>query len=145
MPPILTVDEVREFLSDYAANNHLLDGEEFSDNFIKLCITLGVDAYNTVPPMSVTTVDMFPSKIILLWGTMWQMFEGKAMLFARNTLSYSDGGIQIPVEEKCDMYRGLASDCQNMFMTQVKALKINLNMESGWGYVSSDQAQFPYW
>jgi hypothetical protein len=141
----LTVDEVREYLSDYVANNRLLDGEEFSDTFISICMSLAVDEYNMVPPFSSSTVVNFPSKSILMNGTLYKMFEGKAALYGRNTLTYSDGGLQIPVEEKCDMYRQLSSDFQNIFLGQVKPLKIHLNMESGWGTFSSDEAMFPIW
>jgi hypothetical protein len=64
---------------------------------------------------------------------------------ARNHLSYSDGGLQIPIEEKYELYASLANSFGNQFTTTAAKLKASLNMESGWGSVSSDEAMFPIW
>lgn len=142
---ILTVDEVREFIGDYTENNHLIEGEEFSDTRISLCISLAVSEFNSIPPFSAYDTSNFPSKPVLLWGTLWQMFEGKAAQFARNTLSYSDGGVQIPVEEKAELYKTLANGFHQNFNDQTRTLKTHINMESGWGDVRGDQSLFPIW
>lgn len=142
---LLSTLEVREFVSDYAPNNYLIDGEEFSDTFITLCRDLAVEAYNEIPPVTHASLSAFPSKGILLYGTLWKMYEGKAALLARNTMSYSDGGLQIPIEERSELYRSLAAEFQSRFDTSATKLKAFVNMESGWGGVSSDQATFPIW
>lgn len=142
---LLSVLEVREFVSDYAPNNYLIEGEEFSNTFISLCRDLAVDSFNEIPPIGHTTLATFPSKSLLLYGTLWKMYEGKAALLARNTMSYSDGGIQLPIEERSELYRGLAQTYQSQFMEAAKSYKIHVNMESGWGSVSSDEAMFPLW
>jgi hypothetical protein len=142
---ILTVDEVREYLGDYAQNNRLIEGEEFSDTRVSLCMGLAVDEYNTNPPFTVYSTADFPSKSILLWGTLWKMFEGKAAEFARNTLSYSDGGVQIPIEEKAELYKTLANGFHQNFNDQMRILKTHVNMESGWGDVRGDASLFPIW
>lgn len=142
---VLSVLEIREFVSDYAPNNYLIEGEEFSDTFISLCRDLAVDEWNRIPPASRADVVTFPSKALLLYGTLWKMYDGKAALLARNTMSYSDGGLQIPIEERAELYRGLAQGYQAQFMDGARALKISVNMESGWASVSSDEASFPLW
>lgn len=142
---LLSALEVREFVSDYAGNNHLLDGEEFSNTFINLCRDLAIDEWNGIPPRSRNDLTNFPSKSILLYGTLWKMFDGKATLLARNTMSYSDGGIQIPIEERAELYLGLAKTFRGQFIDSAQKLKTHLNMESGWGSVSSDEAMFPLW
>lgn len=141
---LLTIDEVREYTSDYTPNNYLIDGEEFTDTFISLCMTLGVDAYNNMAPYTIQfNPSTFPSKAILLWGTLWQMYLGKALLLARNTMQYSDGGLQIPIEERAELYRGFAATFEGQFKQAAQALKNQQNMESGWGSISSDEAMFP--
>jgi len=142
---LLTVQEVREFISDYAPNNYLIDGEEMSDTYIALCMTLGVDSYNSFPPRSGLGIQNFPSKSVLLWGTLWHMYLGKAALLARNHMSYSDGGLQIPIEERMQLYQSLAGQYEASFKSSAMDLKKHLNMESGWGYVSSDESIFPVW
>lgn len=144
-PQILTIAEVREYVSDFAPNNYLLAGEEFTDTYMSLCMTLAVDLYNTMSPKTSYDIGNFLSKNLLLQGTLWKMYEGKAALLARNTMTYSDGGLQIPIEERSQLYLGLAMNYKANFEAQAQALKVNQNMNCGWGTVSSDQATFPWW
>lgn len=141
----LSVDEVRAFVTDYAPDNLLIEGEEFTDAFITLCMDLAVDSYNTITPFSSYNLNTFPSKSLLLYGTCWHMFEGKAALLARNTMNYSDGGLQIPIEERFELYKNLANSFNQNFSDKGKALKINANMEAGWGGVRSDLSYLPLW
>lgn len=145
MASILTVEEVREYLTDYPDVNLLLDREEFSDTFIELCIELALSDFNAIPPRSYHKIDDFPSKGVLMLGTCWEMFQGRAAVMARNHLTYSDGGLQIPVEEKYEIYISLANSFKTLFDTASAKMKVNSNMESGWGSVSGDQAYFPIW
>lgn len=139
------VEEVQEYIRDRAENNHLLDGMEFTPTVITLAMDLVVSAYNYMPPISATTVNTFPSKALLMSGTLWKMFAGQAALLARNTMNYSDGGIQIPVEERFALYQSLAEMYGADFTTNARYLKTHLNIEEGWGMVSSDYAAFPDW
>lgn len=141
----LSIDEVREYVSDYAPNNYLIDGEEFTDTFISLCISLGIDAFNSMTPRSSYNETNFPSKIVLLLGTCWQMYQAKASLLARNTMQYSDGGLQVPVEERAELYMNLANNFRGQFREQAQPLKIQQNMESGWGEVRSDESRLAWW
>jgi hypothetical protein len=145
IPQVLTPQEVREYTSDYKVNNYLIDGEEMTDTYISLCMTFAVDSFNSIPPIGNMGLQNFPSKAILLWGTLWHAYLGKALLLARNTMEYSDGGLQIPIEERAQLYQGLAAGFQTQFEESAKSLKIQLNMESGWGEVRSDLAVMPIW
>lgn len=145
MAGTLTVEHVREYLSDYPEENLLLDREEMSDTYIELCMELAVSEFNILPPRSAHTVDNFPSMSLLLLATCWQMYQGKAALMARNHLSYSDGGLQIPVEEKYEIYQTLANHFKEQYETAAGRLKIHMNMEDGWGGVFSDEINLPIW
>lgn len=145
MANVLSVDEVRAYLEDYPEVNLLLDKEEFGNAKISLCISLAADEFNNMPPRASYTKETFPSKSILLQGTLWQLFQARAAIAVRNHLTYSDGGIQIPIEEKYEMWASLAGTHKASFSESASKLKIHLNMESGWGSVSSDEALFPYW
>ncbi|MNK10010.1 hypothetical protein D3C87_280200 [compost metagenome] len=142
---ILTTLEVREYLSDYAPQNLLIDGEEFTDTRINLAMTLAVDSYNLIPPGSGYGIQNFPSKGVLLYGTCFHLFTGQAALLARNTMNYSDGGLQIPIEERYQLYRDLAGNFNELFQASGRALKTSMNMEDGWGEVRSDLSLFPQW
>lgn len=145
MTALLTPDEVRDYLQDYPEVNLLLDTSEFGNGNIQLCISLAMDEFNTIPPFTSYNLETFMSKSILLQGTLWQLFQGRAAVAVRNTLSYTDGGLQIPIEEKYEMYKDLAGTHKALFEQAATKLKIYLNMESGWGEVRSDEAAFPIW
>lgn len=142
---VLTIEEVREYTSDFTPNNFLIDGEEFTDTFITLSMELAVAEYNAIPPLSQTSLSMFPSKAVLMSGTIWKMMAGKALLLARNTMSYSDGGLQVPIEERAELYSSLAQQWQAQFKDSAAQLKKSLNMEAGYGSVRSDYSNFPLW
>jgi hypothetical protein len=142
---VLTIRQVREYVSDYAPNNTLIDGVEFSDTYISLCMDLAIDSYNMMSPMTAYNQATFPSSGVLLLGTLWKMFGGKAALYARNRLDYSDGGLQVSLESRIQDYNALASQFQTQFTTAAQALKVNINMAEGYGSVSSDYSMFPLW
>lgn len=143
--PILTVDEVQEILRDKPEFNHLLDDKEFSPTVITLAMDLAISAYNTLPPVSATNIHNFPSKSLLLEGTIWKMLAGQAALKARNHMSYSDGGLSIPVEEQFPMYAQLVEMYGQSFLMNARNLKTHLNIEQGWGCLPSDYSAFPEW
>lgn len=142
---ILTTQEVREYTSDYAPNNYLIDGEEMTDTYLSLCMTLAADSFNTIPPIGNVGLQNFPSKAVLLYGTCWHAYQGKSLLLARNTMEYSDGGLQIPIEERAQLYQSIAANFERQFTEAATKLKIQLNMESGWGEVRSDLSIMPVW
>lgn len=145
--PIITPDEVREFLSDYAELNHLIDGEEFSDTRISLALELAIAEFNILPPVGGVSINTFirQGKALMMTGICWKLFEGQCALMARNHMNYSDGGISLPIEERLPLYQSLAQSFQAQFLGSAERVKQHLNLESGWGEVRSDQAGFPTW
>jgi hypothetical protein len=140
---VLTPDEVRLYIQDYPEVNVLLDDVEFADPNIQLAIKMAISDFNVMTPRSNFTGDSFPSVSLLMLGTLYHLFLGAAAKYARNHLTYSDGGLSVPIEEKYELYKNLSDSFYGQFNTAAAKLKINLNMESGWGYVSSDEAFFP--
>lgn len=145
--PLVSPDDVREYIADYAENNHLLDGVEFSDTRITLATELALSEFNMIPPVGAITAETFYAngKIILMCGILWKLFAGQAAMLARNHMSYSDGGISIPVEERMELYLRLADYYQAQFTNSATSLKRQLNLEAGFGEVRSDEASFPLW
>lgn len=144
--PVLTPEEVRTYLQDRPDVNYLLDGLEFSDPQVILAMELAVDDYNSIPPDSMrATLETFPSKTVLLFGTCYQLMLGQAQHLARNTMQYSDGGTQIPIEERSPLYSQMAGSFQSLFMDKAQRLKVSRNIESGFGEVSSDFGWMPVW
>jgi hypothetical protein len=143
--PVLMIEEVQEHVRDKPELNKLLDGEEFSPTVISIAIDLAISSFNTIAPLSNVTLATFPSRSLLMEGTIAKLLRGQAALKARNTMNYSDGGLQIPVEEQFPLYMQLAEMYEASFLQNAKQLKIHLNIEEGWGSVSSDYGSFPQW
>lgn len=142
---VLTPEEVQLFVQDRAENNHLLSGTEFSATAIRLSMDLAVDSFNSLPPKSGATLSDFPSKALLLYGTLWHLYSGQAALLARNTFEYNDGGVQIPIEERFQLYQALSGMYQANFYEAAKSIKLQSNIDEGWGSVRSDYAVLPIW
>jgi len=144
---LLSVEEIQTHIRDMASNNHLIDGEEFDANVLNLAKALAISEWNMIPPLSFVDEATFPqqAKSLLMSGTLWMAYRGQAALKARNTMNYSDGGLQIPVEEQYQLYIQLAGMYEEHFRSAANRMKIHLNMEDGWGGVASDESAFPLW
>lgn len=143
--PVLTPDDVRLYISDNTESNHLLDDVEFTDERIALAIRMAISQFNAMTPTSVFDDVTFPDMSILMMGTLYHLFLGQSGLKARNNMNYSDGGLVVPVEEQFPLYAQLAEMYRAMFMDAARNLKNYLNIESGWGSLTSDYANFPSW
>ncbi len=142
---VLTIDEVQTYIQDKLENNHLLTGVEFPDPMVSLAIDLAISEFNTIPPLSSHDITNFPGKALLMSGTLYKLFYGQAALLARNHMSYTDGGVSIPIEERAALYQSLAAMYQADFLNTAKVIKIQNNIDSGWGEVRTDYSNFPIW
>ena len=143
--PVLSVEDIRTYIQDRAPNNHLLDDVEFPDEMVLLAMDLAISEYNTMTPISGETLATFRNKSLLMTGTLYKLFEGQAALLFRNHMSYSDGNLTIPVEERGQLYQALAAMYQQDFISSAQKYKIQDNIENGWGEIRSDYAAFPVW
>lgn len=141
----LTVQDIRDYLGDSVENNHLLDAVEFPDSSVSLAMRLAIDSYNVIPPLGGATFESI-SDTLLLFGTLWHLYLGRALaISARNQMSYSDGGLTVPIEERYQFYIQMAQTYESQFKTMAKDVKISKNMESGWNSVRTDYSTFPIW
>lgn len=140
---LFSPDYLRTYIRDAIPYNRLLDELEFTDERIAQAKELALDHYNVLSPLTSFKEDQFPSKALLLLGTLWHLFNGEAAMAARNEMSYQDGGLQIPIEERFQYYTALAGQYQAQFLTTAQQLKIHLNLEGGYGEVRSDFSYFP--
>ena len=118
---------------------------EFPDSAVDLAMMLAVDSYNTIPPIGTTSIDVL-GPTLLLFGSIWHLYNGRALaISARNQMSYSDGGLTVPIEERYQFYIQMAQTYEQQFKTMAKENKIARNMEAGWGNIRTDYATFPIW
>ena len=72
---------LREYLGDYAENNHLLQAEEFNDKKLSLCILLALDMFNnTIMPRTSISLETFPSLDLMLEGAALDTLETRSSI-----------------------------------------------------------------
>ena len=140
---MITPDQVRLYIRDQIEYNRLLDELEFTDERIVFARDMALDMYNVMSPVTSYSLPEFPNRYLLLIGTLHNLFQGEAAMAARNQMSYSDGGLTIPIEERFEYYMNLANLYGAQFKEAAQQLKIHKNIEDGWGSVGSDFARFP--
>ena len=95
------IRNMRLWMNDFAGLNALLGGEEFKDYHFELFIDMALDDWAVTPPLlrRYTAVEDFPSKYLLMLCVAVIALESAAMLYARNNLNYSDGGITVALPQ----------------------------------------------
>lgn len=128
------VGTVRLFMRDYPELNRLIQGEEHSNRIISWAILDALDDFNTTPPLiNGYQLDNFPSKSLLLRGTVISLLESLGQLMTRNQLTFSDGGIQVGISDKTPLLMSWIQMFTNKYEDKKLKLKIALNIEGGWG------------
>ena len=125
---------VRAFMRDYPELNRLIKGEEHSDRLIAWAVIDALDDFNTTPPMTAYQLHNFPSKHLLLRGTVISLLESVGLLMTRNHLTFSDGGIQTGgLSDKTPLIQSWIQLFTNKYEQKKDRLKVALNIEGGWG------------
>lgn len=124
---------VRAFMRDYPELNRLIKGEEHSDRLIAWAIIDAIDDFNTTPFLTRYTIINFPSKHLLLRGTVISLLESVGLLMTRNHLTFSDGGIKVGVSDKTPLIQSWIQLFTNKYEQKKTQLKIAINIENAWG------------
>ena len=134
LPVQQLINTVRMYLRDYPELNRLIRGQEHSDRMIAWAIADCIDDWNSTPPLiPAVQLQNFPSKSLLLRGTVIALLESIGMLQTRNHLTFSDGGIQVGVSDKTPLIQSWLQLIGNRYEEKKQKLKIAINIELGWG------------
>jgi len=136
----IVIRQVRTWLRDFAPSNALLDGEEFSDGSLELFIDMALDDWTNTPPLigRVTSVRAHPSRYLLILKVVQLALMSAAFMYARNNLTYSDGGITVATSDKAPMYLTIEQRIAAEFDVLKMRLKRSLNAEGAYGGVHSE-------
>jgi len=138
----LTTEDVRVYIKDAASSNTLLADQEFSDDRIRLAMEMALDDFNNIPVQTQFTLDYFPSKTILMLGTVAQLLKGEKLFQARNNLSYQDAGIAVNDRDKANIYAELGNQFYQEFEQRSRQWKREWNLQQGWGNFGSEYHGF---
>jgi hypothetical protein len=127
------VDTVRSFLRDYPELNRLIAGVESSNRQIVWAIIDCLDEYNTTPPFTQFGLSDFPSRSLLLRGTVCTLLESIGLLQTRNHLQFSDGGLTVGINDKTQFIQSWLSIFRSAYEDKKIKLKVAYNIETAWG------------
>ncbi len=127
------VQQIRSFTRDYPELNRLIAGEESSNRQIVWAIFDTIDDYNTTPPFTNLDHTNFPSRSLLVRGAICSLLESIGLLQTRNHLTFSDGGIQVGINDKTPFIQSWLQVFRNSYEDKKQKLKIAYNIETAWG------------
>lgn len=139
-PTVVTRDQVRMFMRDYAGNNILLDDVQFTDRELDLALEMAVSSFNTVTPQSNLTPSSFPPhlKYLLLIGTTRFLLMSESFMQVRNQATVQDGDIApIGISDKAALYSQLAQQLKAEWDELVRGVKTQNNMENAYNTLGS--------
>jgi hypothetical protein len=136
------VGAVRLFLRDSPELNRLIAGTENSDRQIVWAIFDALDDFNTTPPFTRATLRTFPSKSLLLRATTIALLESVGLLQTRNHLSFSDGGMQVGINDKTPFIQSWLQLFKNSYEEKKQRIKVAMNIETAWGGGSSSEYSY---
>lgn len=142
----MRINQVRIFLSDFPHMNRLLPGEESDKDTIELAVDLSIDNFNNAEGFQTGfSLATFPSLKILIYGAVIEILKMKGILYSRNRLNYTDGGVQVAINDKAPEYMQWATAMERTYDRLVVNKKIALNAAAAWGGVPSEYSSVDYW
>lgn len=134
----LTIEDVRQYLVDRVEDNFLLDEEEMSSERIQKAIKFTVAKFNETPVLTSYSPDTFPFISMLLDGVCAWLYRGQAAHASRNDLAYSTSGVTVDDTGNAAEYSAFAQQFEADFQNKARQIKNQINLEQGWGSVSSE-------
>jgi len=132
---------LRDFIKDHEAFNRLLKFEkENEDSYLRLYLNMALGFLDAIPPyIGPFGWDTFPIPNLIIHQATIECLISNSIVQARNELAYNNGGITVKISDGNRylnilqiLYR--ATDMEIKTLTQIK---IAINIQSGWGGVSS--------
>jgi hypothetical protein len=127
------ISTVRLYMRDYPELNRLTRGFENNNRQIVWALSDCLDDFNSTPPFTMFGLETFPSKSLLLRGTVINLLESVGLLMTRNHLSFSDGGLQVGINDKTPFIQSWLQLLKNSYEEKKQRLKIAYNIENAWG------------
>ena len=137
---------LRNFIKDHEALNRLLKfEEESSSNELDMYIYMALGFLNSIPPiLSTYTLETFPTPALLMHQASIECLISNSIVNARNELTYNNGGVTVKIPDG-NKYMKMLQTLFRMTDQEISAyrnMKISININGGWGGVSSPYASF---
>jgi hypothetical protein len=126
------VQTVRLYLRDFAELNRLIAGEESSDRMIMWAVMDAMSSFNGTPHFTSLTFEDLLAKNqqhLLLRMTVISLIESVGLLQTRNHINYSDGGINVGVNDKTPLLMNWLQYFKSYTDQLKQRVKVALNIE----------------
>ena len=123
---------VRLFLRDFPELNRLVAGEESGDRMIAWATADALSDFNGTPPLTIFSLEELLQRNqqhLLLRMTVESLVESVGLLQTRNHLNYSNGGINVGVNDKTPMLMNWLQYFKATTEQKKQRVKVALNIE----------------
>ena len=141
----LFVQEVRLYHRDFPELNRLLRGVESSDRMIAWAVVDAVSDFNGTPHFTSLKMEdllQINQRSLLLRMTTIALLESVGLLQTRNHLNYSDGGLNVGVNDKTPMIMGWLKYYKATTEQMKQRVKVALNIQ---GILGMAGVNSEYW
>lgn len=136
---------LRLFMRDTPQLNRLIRQEESDSELFDFAIEMTISDWNTTTPvMGYVDICNYPSLFLLLHGSAIQLLKSQGLYQARNELNYSAGGSSFVRSNKTNYYMQWMINFANEYETKKRNLKIQQNVNRGWGGAASEYERIGY-
>lgn len=127
------IQTVRLYLRDHPQLNRLVAGEESSDPIIAWAVLDALSDFNGTPHFTNFSLDELLARnqhSLLLRMTVTSILESVGLLQTRNHLNYSNGGINVGVNDKTPLIMNWLQYFKSTTEQRKQQVKVALNIES---------------
>lgn len=128
------VQTVRLYLRDFEELNRLIAGEESTDRMIAWAVLDALSNFNGTPPFigkaSLDDLLALDQQHLLLRMTVEALIESVGLLQTRNHINYSDGGINVGVNDKTPLLMNWLQYYRSYTEQLKQRVKVAMNINS---------------
>lgn len=122
---------VRLFMRDFAELNLLIRGEESSDRMIAWATLDFLSDFNATPPntaLALETMYARQMQSFAVRGTVISLLQSLMLLYIRNSIPFSDGGMSVDLNNKAPLIQASLSLFQSAYEQQKRLIKTEMNI-----------------
>jgi hypothetical protein len=136
---------LRFFTLDTPELNRLIKKYESNDELLTFSIEMAISDWNsTTPVLGLVDIGNYPSLYLLMHGSVIQLLKSQGLYQSRNELNYSAGGSSFVRANKTSYYMQWMTNFANEYEAKKRNLKVQQNVERGWGGVNSEYDRIGY-
>lgn len=126
------VQGVRLFMRDFADVNLLIRGEETPDRVYAFATMDFLSDFNGTPPFTRFSLDdmvvQYQLSSFAIRGTVISVLQSLMIMYARNNLPFSDGGLSVNINDKAPIIQSMLGILQASYEQKLRMVKTSINV-----------------